>query len=219
MTFDDHVIGHVDSVVIDPCTKEVSHLIVRQGIFFTHDKLIPIALVASATDESILLKNKSTELPDLVPFEEKHFVAYDERHPEAPNRNLEAQYAEQYLWNPPVSTVSSLNYGLAPYEPYYAYPTQSVGKPEIVHNIPDAAVVLKEGAHVFGANGHRLGHVIEIFTDSTSGRVTHLLVSHGLLLTVRKLIPFWWVCDVCEDEIHLSVDNQMLERLPDYVND
>ena len=48
-TADGKDVGRVDRVVIDPQSKEVSHLVIRQGFLFTEDKVVPIDLVSAAT--------------------------------------------------------------------------------------------------------------------------------------------------------------------------
>ncbi|MBX3063976.1 MAG: PRC-barrel domain-containing protein [Anaerolineae bacterium] len=222
-TSDGQDVGRIDRVVVDPHSKEVSHIVVRKGFLFTDDKVIPIDLVASANEDNVMLRTDAERMPDLPPFEETHFVAYDKNNPNDPNRDLrdlEAEYAEEYLWYPPTSMMSTMSYGLAPYAPYYATAAaaQAPGKVETVRNIPDDAVALREGERITSANGDHVGNMERVFTDPASDRVTHLVISQGLLFPTQRLIPVSWIAKVTEDEIHLSVNTSMLEHLPEYAN-
>jgi hypothetical protein len=42
------------------------------------------------------------------------------------------------------------------------------------------------------------------------------VVSEGLFHKERKLVPTIWITDVDEDQVTLSVDSDLFERLPEY---
>jgi hypothetical protein len=42
------------------------------------------------------------------------------------------------------------------------------------------------------------------------------LISEGLFLKEKKLIPVRWIANVFEHEIRLSVDSTLVENLPEY---
>jgi uncharacterized protein YrrD len=50
-------VGRIDRVVIAPQSKEVTHVVVRKGFFFTEDKVVPMNLIESATDEAVVLRS------------------------------------------------------------------------------------------------------------------------------------------------------------------
>ena len=52
-TADNHEVGKIDRVVINPRTKDVTHVIVRKGQLFTEDKSVPIEQIAEASSEWI----------------------------------------------------------------------------------------------------------------------------------------------------------------------
>jgi uncharacterized protein YrrD len=83
-------------------------------------------------------------------------------------------------------------------------------------NIPKGTVALEEGAKVMSSDGEHVGDIERIFTDPLEDRATHLLVSEGLILKDKKLIPTGWMSTVHEDEVHLLVDSDMVESLPEY---
>ena len=48
-------VGHVDRVVLDPRTKQITHIVVRKGTLFTTDRVLPVAMVADADAERVVL--------------------------------------------------------------------------------------------------------------------------------------------------------------------
>jgi len=45
---------------------------------------------------------------------------------------------------------------------------------------------------------------------------THLVISQGLLLKERKLVPTSWASTVTPDEVHLTVGSRLIEELRKY---
>ena len=62
VTADEQQVCRVDRVVIGPKTKEVTHIVVRKGLIFTEDKVVPINLVASATEDRVTLREDAGDL-------------------------------------------------------------------------------------------------------------------------------------------------------------
>jgi uncharacterized protein YrrD len=50
-------VGHVARVVVDPQTKEVTHIVIRKGFIFAEDKVLPVSLVASGGEQIMLSEN------------------------------------------------------------------------------------------------------------------------------------------------------------------
>ena len=64
-TADDQQVGHVDRVVIDPKTLEVTHIVVQKGFLFTEDKVVPLDLIAEANEDRVALREHAGKLLDL----------------------------------------------------------------------------------------------------------------------------------------------------------
>lgn len=196
-------IGTLNRVVIDPATREVSNIVVEKGTLFKTDKVIPVALIERDTKDRIILQKTNQDiLEDFPDFEVTHYVPLDD--PDNPYQDdIEASY-----WYPPT------------------YPWWTAGghvgypKPKFVQkttqDIPEGTVALEEGARVISRDGEHVGNVEQILADSEEHVVTHFVVSEGVLLKDHKLIPVTWIATVAEDEVHLSVDSRLFERLPEY---
>jgi len=195
-TANDQQVGHIDRVVVDPQTKAVTHIVVRKGFLFTEDKVVPIELIVDTTEDRITLRDDVCDLHALPLFEEKHYV----RSEGAPSS--------------PGSAPSLYGYPSAP----GAYPAPPDEKyiTQIEQNIPEGTVALREGAKVITVEGKQAGSVERVFTDAEAERATHLLISRGLLSKERKLIPITWVSIMGENEVHLRVEDGVLERLSTY---
>jgi uncharacterized protein YrrD len=213
-TSDGKELGRVERVVIDPRGDEVTHLVIEKGLFLVKDKLLPVQLVKTATEDRIVLLEGSEELRALPDFEDVQYVLANPPNPGQRNRSPES-YPSPMYWYPPIGTIWSGGGGYVADWRAYAYPSP----PYVAHeakNIPEGAVALEEGARVIGKEGERIGEVDEILTDPESEKVTHLVISRGLLNKRRKLVPVTWLGQVHQDEIHLVVSSQVVENLDEY---
>ncbi|HEX2907119.1 MAG TPA: PRC-barrel domain-containing protein [Phototrophicaceae bacterium] len=205
-TFDGKDVGKVDRVVIDPPTREVSHLVIQKGFLFTEDKVVPISLIASATDDRVALRQDAGDLANLPTFEEMHYIPLTNAETEA--LAYPADYAPGLFWYPPTTgwTGYSLN------APVY-YPPRVT---EVEKNIPEDTVALQEGARVLSADGKHVGNIERVLTGPVADRVSHFVISQGLILKERKVIPYNWVSKIEEDTVHLGVNAAMLDRAREY---
>jgi len=204
-TADGQEVGHIDRVVLDPRTKEMTHVVVRKGFLFIDDKVVPIDLIATATEDRITLRRDVGDLDSLPKFEETHYISVPDTVPGTPRSEKDTT---PLYWYPPI--------GLAP----WGYPeAATVGPVYITHkeqNIPEGTVALKEGSKVISSDEKHVGNVERVFSEPRTNRVTHLLISQGLLLTEKRLVPITWARLVMENEVHLTVSSQQLDSLPQY---
>jgi uncharacterized protein YrrD len=205
VTADGHDVGSIDRVVMDPRTKEVTHLVVRKGFLFTEDKVVPLNLIAAATEDRVRLREDAGDLQALPDFEETHYLPVGEE--EVP-RSYTAGYVPPFYWYPPIGVPTAA----AGYPGYITQPYVT----ETEQNIPESSVALQAGAKVISADGQEVGSVERILTDPRSDRASHFLISQGLLLKERKLIPITWVDSVGEDKVHLAVGSGLLNALREY---
>jgi uncharacterized protein YrrD len=205
---DNEQVGHIDRVVLDPNTKTVTHVVVRQGFLFTEDKVVPIGLISKATEDRVTLRHPADQL-ELPEFEETHYLPGNYYNEDRSAMPRPVGYAYPLFAYPPLGTAW---WG---YPGYRGYPFTAPNI-ETERNIPDSTVPLKEGSAVIADDGERVGTIERIFTDPSSKRATHILISRGWLFTTEKLIPTSWIERMVEDQVRLSVGSEALERLPDY---
>lgn len=203
--------GRVDRVVIDPRTDEITHIVMRRGWLFTEDKVVPISLIDTATEERVQLRADAENLDDLPEFEETRYIITDERQLDIAEELDTTAYAAPLYWYPPSGATWAGYYYGGP----YTYPSPPYVK-ETEVNIPEGTVGLKEGADVISADGEHVGTVEEVLTNTELNRATHLLISEGWLFPEKRTIPVDWISEVEEEDIRLAVSAHELERVPAY---
>jgi sporulation protein YlmC with PRC-barrel domain len=196
VTYDDKKIGELESVIVEPTTEEITHLVVRKGVLNTKDKLVPISLVAQSDGSSIKLHEFKGGVKDLQNYETSMFVPLDTYI----NDDLEGEVIPLVFY-PPLSSPR-------------AYSTHLTGIPVIKKELPGDEEALREGAEVVGMEGKKLGRVKEVILDPKTDRVTQLLVKEGVLFKKEYLIPVEWVRSIEENEIDLYVNQNLIENLP-----
>lgn len=205
---DDEKIGTLHRVVMDPKSKEVTHIVVKEGFLFTEDKVVPMDLVGSVTDERISLQGSKEHLDELPEYEETHYVRPQDT---TGHGDVTSDVSDPVYWYPPVD-LSGAGYGRYP----VSFFPQSLYVQKIEKNIPEGMIALAKGAKVLAADGEEVGSIETLITDPKDDRVTHVVISSGLLLKERRVVPAYWLSTVSDDEVHLSIESRMLERLPEY---
>jgi uncharacterized protein YrrD len=186
--------GHIDRVVIDSRTNAVTHVVVRAGVLFTKDKVIPVEQIMPGPEGQQALQLDSQQLAELPDFAETHYVAMDE------------------------GTQGSAPPTVISYPPYPggAPVVSDIGpkmRKETRLNIPDNTVPLKEGARVIGLDGEEVGHMEQVLTNPPGDRITHFMNVIGLLNKERRWIPISWVGSLRDNEVQLAVKSNTVEKL------
>jgi uncharacterized protein YrrD len=200
---DGEKIGNVDRVVIDPRTKRITHIITKKGLLFRREKLIPLEMIESTSEERVALKSGVTvdDLPDFR--EELHIPAQNIIRDNGP------AYARPLMWYPARAGVPT--WGAAPYPGFT--PQHPIEK---TRNIPQDTTPLEEGARVLTADDQHVGDVERVYTDERGEHATHFLIAKGLVSKERKTIPAAWVDAVFTHAVHLSVDQNVVDNLPEH---
>jgi sporulation protein YlmC with PRC-barrel domain len=195
-------VGQLEQVVVDPQTKEVSHIVVRKGWLFTEDKLVPLNLIASTDENSITLREDAGVLHDLPVFEETHYIPLDElERGERDYPNTPALY-----WMPPMGGFMGAPIGV---------PVAPPSVPKTESNAPEGTVALREEAEVYSSDDELVGHVDSIMIDDSTERLSYFVLSYGVP-SIKRIVPMSWVRDIYEDRIVLTVGHSMIDRLREY---
>lgn len=203
-------IGHVHRVVIDPKTKEISHLVIKAG-FWSEDKVMPINLIERSTEDEIILQ-ADVDPKDLSPYLETHYMPVDRE--ELSQEYDPGDYAPPFYWYPSWSTgryAAGGLYGIYPPTYYVPYTNRSTKK-----NIPDNTIALDEGSDVYASDGQYVGVIDEVMVDPDTDRATHFVISKGVLRKTKKLVPANWIDVVEEELVKLNVSSHTIEKLSEY---
>jgi uncharacterized protein YrrD len=74
----------------------------------------------------------------------------------------------------------------------------------------------KKGVNVISNDGAKIGILDRVITDPKNDSVTHLVISSGFFVKKRKMIPVYWLGDVVEDRLHLSVGSCLFDCLLEF---
>ncbi|MEW6400934.1 MAG: PRC-barrel domain-containing protein [Chloroflexota bacterium] len=218
-------IGTLDRVVMDPQTREVAYLVVRSGILLREDRLIPMGLLKSVTGRRIEVKTSKKNLNEFTRYDSAHYIP-------AEHQKDAVDDVDAYYWYPPAAGPLVMGY----YPPFTMIPvTAGAPRPEtnpdpanrstppvksdnpaVERDIPKGMVALKEGAKVIARDDQHVGDIERLLIDQESDRLTHFVISRGVFLKEKKLIPAYWLTHVDKDEVHLAVDSNFLNKVPDF---
>ena len=184
----DGVGGEVTRMVVNPLTREVTHLVVEPKHRHGSARLVPLDLVDATTGE-IRLGCSLAEFEKLNPAEETRFL------PEYPGYDPEHVLVMPYY-----------SMGIA----------EAYSRPMTVtyDAVPLDEVEVCRGEHVHATDGH-IGKVQGLVIDPDSHHVTHVLLQEGHAWGRKEVaIPIGAVSGVDADGIQLNITKQQVRDLP-----
>ena len=183
----DSVCGQSTYVIVNPSSKRVTHVVVREQLFPHTEYLVPVELIHESTPERILLHCTSQELATLDPFVETEYVE---------GGLAELEYNEdEYLMLP------------------YVFP-ENERIPVEYERIPPGELAIRRGAHVRATDG-RVGRVDEFLIDPANEHITHLVLREGHLWGQKDVtIPLSGIDRIEQDTVYLKLDKGQIEALP-----
>ena len=203
ITTSGEVAGEINRIVLDPKTKELSHIVVKEGFLFTEERVVPINLVQYSDEDQVKLRDMPADFDELPIFKETQYIPLNE---EELRRMRGENLPPAYYRYPPVYPGGWVS-------------ERAVARPYLektIENIPEGTVALKEGAIVKDIADETIGDVEQILTDTSTDRATHLVLSEGVIFKEKKLVPIDWVTTIREGEVHLAVGRKILENVPSF---
>ncbi len=201
-------VGRVDRVVIDPRNRMPSHLVVCRGGLFATDRVLPIDWVSEAQENVLLVRFDPQELDVLPTFEDSSYVAGEQV--DGIRSKDRGQYAQPYYYYPAVSTERTVAAFLYP-DAYGQGRSLPVGQEDLARSAyPDI------GARAISGDGQYIGEVETVIADRDTGKLTHFVITRGLLVKEHKLIPLHWTVTAPPGELRMAVSARLIGRLPDW---
>jgi sporulation protein YlmC with PRC-barrel domain len=177
--------GRSTYIILNPMTRRVTHLVVKEKRFPHAEYLVPIDYVIEATPQLIRLRCTGHELKELEAFIETEFVS----------SNFPEYAGDPYMtW------------------PYVIPEAEAV--PVEHERIPPGELAIRRGAQVEASDGH-VGQVDEFLVDPKNGHITHLVLREGHLWGQKDVtIPVSQIDRIEEDTVYLKLDKHSVEMLP-----
>jgi len=189
-------LGSLQRVVLHPETKVITDIVVQGGGLFNKEyRVVPIDQIAETTENQILLSSDAARWESFPLFEESRIVS-----------DSESQSTSS-------TGGTSVIYGVPGVGPAMVTGSEEQFTTSLEQNIPEGTVAMKEGAKVFTADDKPVGNVDRVLADPATEQATHLIVTQGLLVKEKKLIPMKWVMMLGENTVHLQVTEDDLKEL------
>lgn len=183
----DGTCGTSTCVILNPITRRITHLVVRERGRQGLERLVPIRYVAESTSQSIHLACTKDELAKAEPFIEKRYLR---------EKTSEISYA-------------ATGYMLLP----YAVPRETMTLVE-EEQIPPHELAIHRGARVKATDG-QLGQVDEFLINPITQHITHLVLREGSLWAQREVtIPVSAIDRIVEDQVYLKLSKAEIDTLP-----
>lgn len=202
-TEDNKNIGEIERVVIDPSHEEITHVVIKKGLLFKEDKLVPISMIGVINEGEVHLRATEDEIENMNDFETEFYLDYGELTQVDKNQ---VGYSARMIMYPP-SGIPSMAAGPRIIPPVVA---------RVKKNVPQEYAALVEGADVIGLEGEKVGEIEEVIMDPKLDRATYFVISKGFLFKQRKLVPTNWIKTMKDAKVRLIVNEKIIEQLPEY---
>lgn len=184
--------GNLSKLVIDPDNGHVTDIIVEKGFFLTTDSVLPITLIENVTDELIYLSISSQEISQYPTYKVTEF--------EEP-ADIPGQQQIGGVTPFGVQTVTE--------------PVVPMVKRKISQGIEAGRQVIEAGMSVSNSEGV-IGKVDRVIIDPITGKISHIVISRGLIVSNLTIIPIAIVESIYNDGIFVIATDQEIEKFPAY---
>lgn len=186
--------GRSTAVVVDPVTKEITHLaVVEKSLLHGEERLVPIDKVARTTRDTIELNCTLAEVLQMPAFTRTRYLEID---------NGE----EGYAYSAPYMSMHSYS-GME----YDAGPQYVTVQDRL---LPEGEMAIQRGMLVVALDGH-VGEVGELIVDPSTRQVSHFLLMKGHFWGKKEIaIAVSEIEWAYEDTIYLKIDRARIELLP-----
>ncbi len=189
----DSPLGELADIVIDPTTRQITHLVVepKHGLYMR--RLVPIGLVRAGDGEPLVLDCSIDDAAGLEHAEEMAYLRLGEFPVEDPRYDVTVS---EMLALPYYQGIDMPSAGLYGYEQ---------GVEVRYERVPKGEVEVRRSSPVRSSDDHHLGHVEGLIVDDEQ-HITHFVLEHGHLWGKRDVtIPIGAVDRVEADAVVLAL--------------
>jgi uncharacterized membrane protein len=192
--------GWLTDLVVDPASRAVTHIVVRENTGDGREFLVPLDKVSDSSREEVRLGCTRAEMAGYPEFTTTQYVAASS--PEA--QPVVAAWQMESM---------SYSYG---YEPIYMpviSPDEQV--PIETHHVPEGKMAIQRGAPVQSSDDQLLGEVVTLMVNPEDGIINHFVLRLGDLGKAREVIlPLSTVAHANTGTVVLNLTQAQVEQLP-----
>ena len=183
--------GNVTSLLVNPATNQVTHLVVKEHGLLGQERMVPIQYVGESQPDKISLR--------LSPESLHHMENFDNVSYQGGEDSFDTALVEQYFSHPFVIP----DYD-AEDEHYYIH----------IENIPPGELAVHAAAQVYAADGP-LGKITGFLVSAADDRISHLVMQAGHLRGRRQItVPVSAIDHIALDGIYLRLNKAAVSELP-----
>ena len=190
--------GRSTCLVINPVTKEITHLVVQTNDFF-HDKhMVPLSFITESGPDYVQLRCSREEIANCDPFIKSEFLNYmdDSDRFGYLSHDYELDYDSMAIW------------------PYLEADSEAFGRYVAIEQIPIGELGIHRGARVEASDGH-IGHVDAFLVNPENNHITHLVLREGHIWGEKDVtIAVADIQRIAEDVVYLKLDKHTLRDMP-----
>lgn len=185
----DGLAGHSTTIILNPVTREVTHLVVRERKAPHTHRIVPLGFLGETVAKVIILQCTTAELSKMENFIETEYIAAD--------KLLDGSHVPDGAMAWP--------YHVRDAEHHYAVQYE---------RIPPHELAVRRGTQVMAVDG-RIGMVEAFVVEPTNGHITHLTLREGHLWGKKSVtIPVSEIDRLEKNTIYLKMDKRTIEKLP-----
>ncbi len=190
----DGIAGHMTNVIVNPISKQITHLVVKSNWPSSREYMVPFQQVVETAPDMIRLECSQNDLKMMEPFISEAYF-----HTKLPDYE---RYQSIFVWPMVLPAADNL-----------LIEVDTFNSREI-ESSPLEEIAVRRGAKVEATDGH-LGQVDELLINSNNMQVTHLILRERHILKQREVaIPVSQIDYVDEDSVFLKLDKKSVEELP-----
>lgn len=187
VTCQGEVCGKTICLIVNPCSNELTHVVVEDHEFPYQKRIVPVEMVKNSTPKSIQLSCNKQEFLQMENFIEHHYIP-----------------AEQTFGVFPVKQKIYIPYSM------YSNDLADVTR----EHVPEGGIAFHPGTLIEATDG-KVGQVDEFLVDPISEHITHLVMKEGHLWSKREIaIPASEIERVENDVVRLKISKAEIESLP-----
>jgi uncharacterized protein YrrD len=192
--------GDLTTVVIDPQTRAVTHVVVSKGWLLPRDKVVPVEALEPVPPDAFRLRLDEQQIAQLPDFYTYHYVT-----PDADDAPSATYGPSSYLYQP---MVPAAGVGwLMPYPDPAATLPVATGT-----NVPPGSVELTEGMPIW-AEDEQVGTLAGVRVHPRTEQVSHLIISHGWVFHTEQVVARSTIRAIDERGIQLNLTRDAVRDL------
>jgi uncharacterized protein YrrD len=201
-------LGEVQRWIVHPDTNQVDGFLLGKG-HFSSLKIVAIEQVESASADEVVLKLDVHQAEKLPVFIQEQMLRSPGDLTYQGRWGMQADFAgsgDKWVMRHPGGDFSTIDSNSL-------FSPAPIGMIEAqnLDDLPEDSVLLTKGTEVIGSDGHKLGHVDDIFVDE-NGRIVGFLAKAGHLFGHDVRVPLSFVAGISHAHVRLNVSTNFAAR-------